>query len=132
MLMYPKQKTKKKRKRHPPSIISQEPGTCYLCVKLHGNYVQHRALHKHHVFEGKNRMISERYGLWVYLCWQHHTYGKESAHGKRQYLQLMREDLQREFERQYSREKFWELFRENFLGLEEKDGMAAEKEPDYL
>ena len=127
-MMYPKQKTKKRRK-HPPSIMNQEPGTCYLCVRLHGNYVQHKSLHKHHVFGGKNRKISEEHGLWVNLCWQHHTYGEEAAHENQKYLQLIQEDVQRAYEEKYSREQFWELFHENFIG---RGDNGNQKESDNL
>lgn len=30
-LMFPKEKTKKKRKSHPPSILGSRKGKCYLC-----------------------------------------------------------------------------------------------------
>ena len=36
-------------------------------------------LERHHIFAGTaNRPISEKYGLWVYLCHEHHT-GKNGA-----------------------------------------------------
>ena len=38
-------------------------------------------LHKHHVFGGYgNRSLSEQYGLWVYLCAEHHNMGNDSVH----------------------------------------------------
>lgn len=120
MLMYPKQKTKKRRKKHPPSIVRQEPGTCYLCVRLHGNYVQHRALHKHHVYDGPNKPISEEHGFWVYVCWRHHTYGKEAAHEQIDSLRIMQEDVQREYEKTHTRQQFMALIGRNYLE-EDKD-----------
>ena len=34
-LKFPKQKAKKKRKKHMKSIIHKTEGTCYLCMLLH-------------------------------------------------------------------------------------------------
>lgn len=123
MLMYPKQpKKKKKRIRHPASVIYQEPGTCYLCVRLHGNYAQHKSLHKHHAFGGnQNRDISEENGFWVKICWQHHTYGPESVHNNADNLRLIQKDVQREYEKTHSRQQFMDLIGRNYI-MEDKDG----------
>ena len=119
-LMYPKQPGKKKRKKHSPSIIKQEPGTCYLCVRLNQDYVQHKALHKHHVYEGTaNRRISEENGFWVNLCWRHHTYGSESVHEKNENMRLIQRDVQREYEKNHTPEQFMNLTGRNYL--EDKD-----------
>lgn len=37
-------------------------------------------LHEHHIFEGANRVHSERYGLTVWLCARHHNMSSEGVH----------------------------------------------------
>lgn len=37
-------------------------------------------LHRHHVFEGANRELSEADGLTVYLCAKHHDMSDEGIH----------------------------------------------------
>lgn len=38
-------------------------------------------LDRHHIFRGKNRKLSEKYGLVVYLCHgECHLYGKDAVH----------------------------------------------------
>lgn len=121
MMEYPKQTKKKKRTKHPPSVMHQEPGTCYLCVRLHGSYVQHRGLHKHHAFGGSNRAVSEENGLWVKICWQHHTYGAESVHNNAGNMRLIQEDVQREYEKTHTRQQFVGLIGRNYI-MEDEDG----------
>ena len=44
-LMFPKtQKKRKKRMKHPKSIIHEKNGTCYLCMLLDGNHKKHLLL----------------------------------------------------------------------------------------
>lgn len=55
-MLFPKTKEKKKRMRHPASILHDKNSrTCYLCVTLHDNWNEHRILDEHHVFGGPNR-----------------------------------------------------------------------------
>lgn len=115
MLIYPKQPKKKKRMKHAPSILHQEPGICYLCARLHGNYTHHRALHKHHAYGGANRRISEENGFWVNLCWQHHTYGEEAVHENDKNMRLIQRDVQREYEKTHTRQQFMTLIGRSYL-----------------
>ena len=47
--------------------IMQTEHECYLCGRRFG-------LERHHVLAGTaNRRLSEKYGLWVYLCHNCHT-----------------------------------------------------------
>ena len=42
-MLFPKTKEKKKRMRHPASILHDKNSrTCYLCVTLHDNWNEHR------------------------------------------------------------------------------------------
>ena len=48
-LMFPKtQKKRKKRMKHPKSILQEKNGTCYLCMLLDGNHKKHLLLDEHH------------------------------------------------------------------------------------
>ena len=61
-MLFPKTKEKKKRMRHPASILHDKSSrTCYLCVALHDNWNEHRILDEHHVFGGPNRKNSEEF-----------------------------------------------------------------------
>lgn len=96
MLFPKKQKSKKKRMRHPASILHDKNSrTCYLCVVLHDNWNEHRILDEHHIFGGPNRKNSEEYGLKVYLCHDHHIYGPEAVHNNAR----IRHELQRTAQR---------------------------------
>ena len=56
--------------------IIQNNKECYICESTN-------TLHEHHIFFGKNRKLAEKYGLKVYLCWEHHegTYGVHGREG---------------------------------------------------
>ncbi len=81
-LLFPKTQMKKKRIRHPKSILqNKETRTCFLCMKLHDDYSVYPILHEHHIFEGTGkRQKSEEYGLKVYLCPGHHMYSEEDTY----------------------------------------------------
>jgi hypothetical protein len=71
-------------------------------------------LHKHHIFGGPNRKLSELYGLYVYLIQEYHT-GAKGVHFNREFdLQLKREG-QMKFEETHSREDFVRVFGKNYL-----------------
>lgn len=114
-LMFPKGSKKKKKRIHKKSILHQRDGTCYLCVRLHQDYSRHKVVHEHHVYGGRNRSISEANGFKVYLCPEHHEFGKEAAHRDNRIMRLMQQDCQREFEKTESREAFMSLIGENYL-----------------
>lgn len=117
MLLYPKQKTTKKRMKHPKSIMhNKEDKTCYLCMLMDGNYQKHSWLHEHHIFGGDpNRSHSEEYGLKIYLCVPHHQTGKFAVHRCQETQDLLHKIGQREFEERYSRQQFVDIFGKNYL-----------------
>lgn len=115
-MMYPKTQGKKKRKKHKASILMKKDGTCYLCVKLHGDYRIHQGLHDHHIFGGPNRPVSEAEGFKAWLCPGHHEYGPEAVHTNHDTMLLLQQDAQREYEKTHSREEFMELIGRNYLG----------------
>jgi hypothetical protein len=47
---------------------------CYVCGSTTN-------LHRHHIYFGANRKISEKYDFTVYLCWNDHE-GTKGVHGR--------------------------------------------------
>lgn len=56
------------------SIIQTEK-KCYITGRTDN-------LHEHHVFFGKNRKLSEQYGLKIWICSELHNMGDYGIHGK--------------------------------------------------
>lgn len=119
-IRFPKIQQKKRRRKHSKSVIPQEPGTCYLCTKLNGDYSQKRGLQEHHIFGGANRRLSEEYGLKVKLCIDHHESGKDAAHRNAEVAQILHEDGQAAFEREYPQKDFREIFGKNYRQAPQK------------
>ena len=88
--------------------ILQKDRACYFCGRLDN-------LECHHVFGGvANRPISEKYGLKVYLCHEHHT-GQTGAQYDKQKNLLLKQDAQRAFEQDHPRSLWMELIGKNYL-----------------
>lgn len=87
--------------------ILQNIKRCWVC----GNpYVE-----EHHVLYGTSkRKLSEKYGLKVYLCHEHHT-GKKGAHFNKVLDTQLKMFAQKKFEEIYGHEKFMEVFKKNYL-----------------
>lgn len=108
-LMFPKQPEKKKRIRHPASIVQWEKGYCYLCGRI-------GETERHHIFGAANKIHSEEYGLTVQLCQSCHRTGKESAHLDKETALFLHQTGQQAFERRWgSREEFMKIFGKNYL-----------------
>lgn len=115
-LKFPKQKVKKKRKKHKASILQKKiNGTCYLCERLHNDYRLYKYREEHHVFGGPNRSNSEAEGLKVYLCLEHHRTGKEAVHMNAAVRKMLQQDAQRVYELTHTREEFRKLIGRNYL-----------------
>ena len=72
-------------------------------------------LERHHVLGGvANRPLSERYGLWVWLCTEHHT-GKDGVQYDRKRNQAFKRLAQIAFEARYSHEEWMNVFKKNYL-----------------
>lgn len=89
--------------------ILQRIKECYVCHAKTG-------LHKHHIFFGKNRSMSERNGFTCHLCWNDHegTYGVHGKYGDELDLRL-KQDCQRKYEESHPREEFMKLVGKNYL-----------------
>lgn len=102
--------------------IMQSRKECYLCRKAaekQGYFGQLKdyGLHKHHFIFGKgNRPLSERYGLWGYVCEErHHEHGPEAPHVNRDVRYELAADAQREFEKTHTRKEFTDIFGQNYI-----------------
>ena len=72
-------------------------------------------LERHHIFAGvANRPLSEQYGLWVWLCHEHHT-GKDGAQYCKEKAESLKRLAQIAFEARHSHEEWMETFRKNYL-----------------
>lgn len=91
------------------SIISNEP-VCYRCGTPFD-------LERHHIFSGNGRrQLSEKFGLWVYLCPKHHTFGPEAVHNDKALDLTLRKMGQQAWEDRYgTREDFIKVFGRSWL-----------------
>ena len=93
----------------------KEDGTCYLCMLLHNDYQRRANLEEHHVFMGPSRRNSEKYGLKVYLCNQHHTNGKEAVHVSYEVCRILQSAGQQAFMKKYPDKDFIKKKKKNYL-----------------
>ncbi|MBR1909202.1 MAG: hypothetical protein IJ821_01305 [Lachnospiraceae bacterium] len=93
---------------------------CFLCrfeAEKDGKYYEpsereRKSMHKHHFMHGSaNRKLAEQYGLWGYLCENHHS----MLHEKSKYYEFLIQVAQGRFEKLYSHEKWMEIFKKNYL-----------------
>lgn len=88
--------------------ILQKDKRCWFCPCETG-------LEKHHVFAGvANRKLSEKYGLWVWLCHEHHT-GKDGAQYDPEKNRQLKRYAQTCFEMEYGHALWMDVFRKNYL-----------------
>ena len=103
--------------------IIQEKKECYICrafMNLENDMreLPEKGLEKHHImfgFSSNNRKLSEKYGLWVWLCPKHHKWDDISPHKSKITNIATRRIAQRAFELKYSHEKWMELFGKNYI-----------------
>ena len=101
----------------------RKDGTCYLCMKLHGDYSRKSVLQEHHAIGGNGkRELSEQYGLKVYLCPQHHLNGlsPKAVHGNIKIRRYVEAAAQAAFEEHFPQKDFREVFGGNTRGRAEK------------
>ena len=92
---------------------------CHYC----GRYVEEP--HRHHIFGAANRKWSEKYGLWVYLCPEHHNMSKHSVHFDKLMMNQYHYLGQKTFEDWYmaknqtthevARSEFMRIFGKNYI-----------------
>ena len=88
-------------------IKLQEDKCCWVCGSSH-------ALSPHHVFGNTgNRSMSEKYGLVVWMCFNHHT-GGAGIHFDTELRKSLQAYAKDEFIKVYSAELFYQKFRGRF------------------
>ena len=90
------------------SIIQSEK-ECFVCGTTYN-------LHDHHIIYGtSNRKQSEKYGLKVWLCMEHHT-GSSGAHFNRPLDMYLKKIAQEKFEALHGpRNEFIKVFGKSYL-----------------
>ena len=91
------------------SIISNKKE----CFKCHTTY----GLHRHHIFEGKNRKNSDEDGCWIWLCGRHHNLSNEGIHFDKEYDLKIKKLAQGIWLKTYNKtiEDFIQRYRRNYL-----------------
>lgn len=89
--------------------VLQQVKECYVCGTTYN-------LHSHHIFYGtSNRKQSEKYGMKVWLCQEHHT-GASGVHFNRDFDLHLKKLAQEKFETLYGANKgFREVFGKSYL-----------------
>lgn len=72
-------------------------------------------LHKHHIFYGPNRKISDKNGFWVWLVPELHNMSDEGVHFDKEFDLALKKECQRKFEETHSREEFIALIGRSYL-----------------
>lgn len=88
--------------------ILQDSKECYITHKTEG-------LHKHHIFEGSNRQVSEDNGFFVYLTPELHNMSNEGVHFNKPFDIMLKKLCQMKYEQAHSREEFRSLIGKNYL-----------------
>lgn len=89
------------------SLISNEKA-CFICGTT-------RNINLHHIFFGtSNRKQSDKYGMWVYLCVEHHT-GRNGVHFNKNLDLEIKQMAQKKFEETHTRDEFRAIFGKSWL-----------------
>lgn len=74
-------------------------------------------LHKHHIYFGANRKISEENGFYIYLRWDYHIAdsNNKTPHNDRHTDLFYKRLCQREYEKTHSRAEFIALIGRSYL-----------------
>ena len=118
-LKEPKKKGKKKTKKRlePTQSIMQdnEDNRCYLCMDLNKDFTFKYTEEHHCIYGMANRAISERLGLKVKLCLEHHRIGKEAVHNNVNNSLILKKAAQRKYEEDHSRAEWMAEMERNWL-----------------
>lgn len=95
-----------KRIKHPASIMQTER-ECFICKRT-------QPLHKHHIYGGGARLLSEQHGFWVWLCPDHHT-GDHGVHNDEYANLWLKRTCQATYEATHSHEEFMHIIGKNYM-----------------
>ena len=120
-----------KRRAEKSIMHNREDGTCYLCMKLENNYATYSYLEGHHVIYGRgHRILSDRFGLIIYLCYRHHNddYSPVAVHNNPTIREMTCIDAQAAFIKRYPDKSFTEIFGINYItGADESPAEQTDK-----
>ena len=88
--------------------ILQDEKKCFLCGSINN-------LHKHHIYGGANRKISDKNGFWIWLTGYWHNLSDEGVHFNKNLDLHLKKICQKKFEETSSREEFVKLIGKNYL-----------------
>ena len=88
--------------------VLQKEKECLVCHTT-------KNLHSHHVFFGKNHKMSEKYGMKVWLCADHHNMSDAGIHYNKDLNNEVKKMAQLWFELEYGHAEFMRIFGENYL-----------------
>lgn len=74
-----------------------------------------RYLHKHHIYGGANRSISEKNGFYVYLTPHWHNMSDKGVHFNKELDLRLKTECQRKYEETHTRAEFMALTGRNYL-----------------
>lgn len=122
----------KKIKKMKSIMQDKEAGKCYLCKLLDGDSSIKQIREEHHVMGGTaNRRLSEKYGLKVYLCLNHHRFGPKAVHKNAEVAEILHKEAQKAFLRVYRDLDFRATFGKNYLSEYELNELAYELSPRF-
>lgn len=96
------------------SIMHEKDGTCYLCMKLYQDYSTKYVEEHHCVFGTSRKALSEKYGLKVFLCLEHHREGPQAVHQNHENALILQQEAQKAFEKRYPELDFCAIFGKNY------------------
>lgn len=88
--------------------IMQNEKCCYWTGRTHG-------LHKHHIYGGPNRQISEREGFYVWLIPELHNMSDNGVHFNKEFDLFLKKECQEIYEKTHTRAEFMALIGKNYL-----------------
>lgn len=110
----------------------KETHQCYLCMLLDKDYSVKQTQEHHVIFGTANRKMSEKYGLKVYLCLNHHTAGRESVHKNAGIAMILKRRAQIEFQRKWNGISFREIFGQNYISAAESAEITEKKKKEEV
>lgn len=88
--------------------ILQDGKRCFITGRING-------LHKHHIYGGPNRKISEKNGFYIYLVPEYHNMSNKGIHFDKEFDLEVKQMCQRKYEETHTREEFMNLIGRNYL-----------------
>lgn len=88
--------------------ILQDKKECFVTHREYG-------LHKHHIYGGANRRISEQHGFFIYLIPELHNMSDKGIHFNKDFDLEVKQLCQREYEKTHTRAEFMALIGRNYI-----------------